>query len=154
MNVSPYGLLLEDVMGHRRNTLGNYSKILVFKGSLLQTSVNHDELITSLTDPPHNYRTLAEPAESAILFCHSDQICNLTTVQKDLLLGIQDLSDRLGVIDKLSWGESLKIGCSVHVTIPSHSLIKATVQFIGEVKGVNGRIFGLKLKVCICVVTL
>ena len=148
MDVWQYSLLLENVKGHRRNTLGKFSETLVFKGSLLETLVDHDELMVPFTDPPHNYRTLVDLSECATLYCHSDQVCQLTTVQKDLLLGVQELHSRLEIVDKLSWAESLEIGSSVFVTLPSDKQVMATVQYIGEVIGINGQIFGLKLKVC------
>ncbi|XP_065915051.1 dual specificity protein kinase splB-like isoform X2 [Dysidea avara] len=146
MDVWQYSLLLENVKGHRRNTLGKFSETLVFKGSLLETLVDHDELMVPFTDPPHNYRTLVDLSECATLYCHSDQVCQLTTVQKDLLLGVQELHSRLEIVDKLSWAESLEIGSSVFVTLPSDKQVMATVQYIGEVIGINGQIFGLKLK--------
>jgi len=150
MDVFQYALLLEDVIGFKRNHLGKHSEIFVFKGCLLQTLVNHDQMMVPFANCPHNYRiAMTDASECASLYCCDDQVQVLSTVQKDLLYGIQDLDGRLGVVDRLCWAESLKIGSMVHVTLSSSDLMKASVQYIGEVDGLHGRIFGLKLKVSI-----
>jgi len=150
MEPSLYCLLLEDAVGYKRDTDGNssvYTEVLISKGSLIQALVTHDRLMEPFVNPPHNYKTMANAAVT--LYCNCNQVHQLTTVQKDLLCGVQDLSDRFKAVDKLSWVETLEIGSSVYVTLPSaNSFQKATVQYIGEVNGEFGRRFGLKLMVC------
>jgi len=150
-----YCLLLEDATGYKRDTDGNssvYTEMLISKGSLIQALVSHDELMEPFTNPHHNYKTLANAAVT--LYCNCNQVHQLTTVQKDLLCGVQDLSDRFKAVDKLSWVETLEIGSSVYVTLPlANSFQKATVQYIGEVNGEFGRKFGLKLMVC-CIIIM
>jgi len=145
MEKAHYGLLLEDVIGCTKDGL-SYTEVSISKGSLLQASVNCDAFVAGITYPCHNYMLLAD--FSVTLFCDSDLVHQLTTVQMELLRGIQSLSDRLVEIQKLSWVESLKIGFSVCVSLPSAtSPQKATIQYIGEVNNESGRRFGLKLKV-------
>ena len=150
MEPSLYGLLLEDVMGNKRDTSAGttvFTEVLIFKGSLLQALITHNELMEPFTNPPHNYKTLANPAVT--LYCERNQVNLLTFVQKDLLCGIQILPDRLEAIYKLNWVEKIEIGSSVYVFLPlASSPQKATVQYIGEVNGEIGRRFGLKLMVC------
>ena len=130
MNVFQYALLLEDVKGLKRNYLGKHAEILVFKGSLLQTLVNHDQMMMPFANPLRNYSILmADISECTSLYCRDDQVQVLSAVQKDLLYGIQDLAGRLGVVDRLHWAESLKIGSVVHVTLSSSNLLRATVQY-------------------------
>ena len=145
MEKAHYGLLLEDVVGYTKDGLF-YTEVSISKGSLLQASVAHYTSVGGITYPQHNYILLAD--FSVTLFCDSDLVHQLTTVQMDLLRGIQSLSDRLEEVQKLSWAESLKIGFSVCVSLPSAtSPQKATIRYIGEVNGESGRRFGLKLKV-------
>jgi len=150
MDVFQYVLLLEDVKGLKRNCQGKYSEILVFKGCLLTKLVDYDQTMVPFANRPHNYRIpMADCSECASLYCRDDQVLLLTIVQRDLLYGIQNLDGRLGVVDRLYLAESLKIGSIVHVTLSSSDLMKASIQYIGGVDGMNGRIFGLKLKVSI-----
>ena len=148
MEPSLYGLLLEDVMGNRSDTSAGttvFAKVLIFKGSLLQALITHNELMEPFTSHPHNYKTLENPAVT--LYCEPyNQVHQLTFAQKDLLCGIQILSDRLEAIYKLNWVEKIEIGSSVYVSLAG-SPQKATVQYIGEVNGKIGRRFGLKLMV-------
>ena len=144
MEDAPYGLLLEDVMGYKKDTSGQFhAELLISKGSFLQPFVAHDKPVADTTYSHHNNKILTD--FSATLYCDPAQVHQLTNVQIDLLSGIQSLPDRLKEIHKLSWVESLKIGYSVCVSLPSAQ--KATVQYIGEVNGEIGRRFGLKLKV-------
>ena len=147
-----HGLLLEDVTGHKLKADGKYSDVLVFRGSLLQTLADHDQLILPSYDPPHNYRTLADLSDYITLYCRDDQVKVLSTVQKNLLCGIQNLGSRLEVLDKLYWAETLEIGSLVNVTLPSNHIVKAAIQYIGEIYGIFGHLFGLKLQVCVYIV--
>jgi len=147
-----HGLLLEDVTGHKLKADGKYSDVLVFRGSLLQTLADHDQLILPSCDPPHNYRTLVDLSDYITLYCRDDQVKVLSTVQKNLLCGIQNLGSRLEVLDKLYWAETLEIGSLVNVTLPSNQIVKAAIQYMGEIYGIFGHLFGLKLQVCVDIV--
>ena len=141
-----YGILLENVNGYKKDAVDVYTEVFISKGSMLQTLLTHDELLETFTNPPHNYEILTD--STVTLCCNCDQVHQLTTVQKDLLCGIQDLSDRLGAVHKLGWAVSLEIESVVYVSLPSSkSPQKATVQYIGKVKGLVGKRFGLKLMV-------
>ena len=145
MEKAHYGLLLEDAVGLTKDGLF-YTEVSISKGSLLKALVAHDTSVAGTTYPHHNYMLLAD--FSVTLFSDRDLVHQLTTIQMDLLRGIQSLSDRLEEVQKLSWAESLKIGFSVCVSLPSATCPqKATIQYIGEVNGESGRRFGLKLKV-------
>ena len=152
MEDPPYGLLLEDVMGYKKDTSGQFhTELIISKGSFLQPFVTHNKPLadTIYTYSHHNNNILTDL--SATLCCYPAhwQVHQLTTVQKHLLSGIQSLPNRIKEIHNLSWVESLKIGFAVCVFLPStNNPQKATVQYIGEVTGEIGRRFGLKLKVC------
>jgi len=142
-----YGLLLEDVVGYAKDRSELfYTEASISKGSLLQALLPCSTSVAGPTYPHHNYTLLAD--FSVTLYCDSNLVHQLTTVQMDLLCGILSFADRLKQIEKLSWAESLKIGFSVSVSLQSTSSPqKATIQYIGEVHGKCGRRFGLKLKV-------
>jgi len=152
-----YALLLEDVKGHKEHfsytaCVPSFEQVEIPKGSVIESlEVSDAKAINEVHKLQVNYSVYSSSTQAqsdVLLFASPDQSYKLTVKQKDLLLGVSALADRLKVICKLSWIESLGKGSEVYMTIDTiPDLIKGVIRYIGELPGLDGTRFGIELMV-------
>lgn len=156
-----YGLLLGDVKGYRRlpafvhkdQLEGELTHTIVPKGSLLvqlnKTAIKaFKETFNSIV----NYVVYSIPSTEVYLMVGSYKVYAITNEQRDILYGIEGLTERLEVYKRLGWIEKLVEGSEVYVTIPTTPYpVKGVVQWIGKLAGEYGKKFGIELLVCVTV---
>jgi len=151
-----YALLLKDVQGHRELEGSDYLSPLTYEsidvpaGSLVEqlSSANVSATRTAYKFEVNYsvYSSSSHLQSSVLLFALPDQLHKLTTNQKDLLLAIEILTDRVEVLGKLRWVECLVVGSEVYTTIGTIPVpVKGVIRYIGELCGVEGRKFGIEL---------
>jgi len=144
-----YGILLEDVQGFSHSP--SYSQELVHKGSLVIRAESSD--VATINEVHHltvNYKLDIQSTTNTFLFANSRVVFCISSLQRDFLLGVNSLDNRLLLLGtKLKWMESLKIGSHVLVTISTDPLsVRGTVRYIGNLSGKDGTHFGIELLVC------
>ena len=161
-----YALLLQNVEGFKEETnFVGYGKqlkpVTVKKGSLLirlnpsivnAMKKNHDYLVNYRVD---YYLSKALRGDNPVkntefVFVDSGVLFYLSRHRRDLLLGVNNPYNRLEMLGRLEWVESLKKGSGVHVTIPTIAApVRGIVRYIGGLPGEEGSKFGVELLVCI-----
>ena len=157
MNISEsssYGLLLEDVEGHKEqlsdtSCVQSFETVTIPKGSLLETLAPSDVIgFKEIYKFLANYSVCSFSTPLVVLYASSEQVVKLTVKQRDMFLAVDVLTDRLEVLDKLSWMESLEEGSEVNTSIDTNPVpIKGVIRYIGELSGLNGKRFGVELMV-------
>ena len=157
-----YALLLQDIDGFKEEIgyvgCGKQLKtVTIAKGSLLvrlnPSVVNavrkqHDCLVNFRVDGSGKNLRDGSPKNTEILYVNSDVLLFLSRCQRDLLLGIKNPNNRLEVLVRLGWIESLREGDEVHVTIATiPTPVRGIIRYIGGLPGEDGRKFGIELKV-------
>ena len=152
-----YALLLEDVIGYKKYSSfvkgdqleGELTHKLISKGSLLVQLSRHD--VSKFKDTYNctvNYMEYAIPSTECYLFVGDHKLCSVTQEQRDLLYGIEGLTERLEIYNKLEWIEKLTVGSEVYVTIATVTyLLRGIVRWIGKLTGEHGKKFGIELLV-------
>ena len=156
-------LLLQGVEGFKEASLlgcgKEWKSIKIKKGSLL-TRLNPSVVNRIKKDYKClvNYRvddtvkklrgdSLVKDVE--FLYVDCDVLFYVSRLQRDLMLGVNNLSSRLEVLGRLEWVESLVKGSDVYVTIPTiTSPVRGVIRYIGGLSGEEGRKFGVELMVC------
>jgi len=154
-----YALLLEDVHGYEEHISGtedapSFKQIEVPKGSLVQSLIASD--ISAIKQgyklqASHTvYSSSAQVQSGVLLFASPEQLYKLTVKQRDLLLAIDSCLDRIEVLKKLFWIESLVEGSLVYVTLSIIPVpVNGVVRYVGELPGLDGTRFGVELMVWI-----
>ena len=150
-----YALLLKNVKGHKELDCSSHPKsyetIDIAAGSLMEYISSADVLSLRMTfkvnysvyssSQPHNQSGI-------LLFASSDQLYKLTPKQKDLLLAVDLVTDRVEVLEKLHWVEFLAIGSEVYTSVDTVPIpVKGVIRYIGELAGAEGTRFGIELMV-------
>jgi len=153
----PYGLLLENVDGYKKENVFrgeyvsiSYHKQAVPKGTLL-IALSHEEskATASCFNPFHNYKSMTNFLVT--FYCKVHQVYQITREQRDMLLGVRRLENRLEVLHKLDWIAKLQLASCVYVTIPSIPVpVRGIIRHIGTLKKQIGTMFGVELMVCVC----
>ena len=159
-----HALLLQDVEGFKEEThFRGYGKqlkpVTVKKGSLLTRlnpsvvntlNKNHECLLNYRVD--HLGKSLRGDnslKNVELVYVDSTVLFYLSRHQRDLLLGVTNLYNRLEVLGRLEWVESLRKGAEVYVTIPTITApVRGIVRYIGGLPCEEGRKFGVELLVC------
>ena len=161
-----YALLLQDVKGFKEETyFFGYRKrlkpVTVEKGSLLirlNLSVvnamkkNYDCLVNYGVYPSiKNLQGKSLVVKiSELVYVEADVLLYLSKYRKDLLLGITNPYNRLEVVGRLEWVESLKKESEIYVTIATiPTPVRGIIRYIGELPGEEGTKFGVELLVYI-----
>jgi len=154
-----YALLLEDVKGHMEHfsdtaCVPSFEQVDIPKGSLIESlPVSEVTAIKEVHKFQVNYLVYYSSTQvqsSLLLFAPPEQVHKLTMEQRDLLLGVGAPTDRIKVVCKLSWIESLGKGSEVYTTIDTvPDLMKGVIRYIGELPGLDGTRFGIELMVWI-----
>ena len=143
-------VLLKDGHGYKEEIKDELTPVVMHQGSLLAYL---DSLVTNRIKEKYdcivNYRLADACYDSEVFFFATDSsILYITSRQRDLLLGIEDLQHRVQALDKLEWVESLTVGCEVCVTIDDTTApVRGIIRYIGELPGEEGRNFGVELLV-------
>jgi len=159
VNRLPYGLLLENVDGYKKNDAfrgggqvsASYNKQAIPKGTMLAAlSYEESKATASHFNPFHNYKSVTNL--SVTLHCKVHQVYQITREQRDILQGVRSLEDRLKVLHKLDWVAELQLGSFVYVTIPSIPVpVRGVIGHIGTLRKQIGTMFGVELMVqCMC----
>ena len=152
-----YALLLEDVKGYKKYSAfvkgdkpeGELTHKVISKGSLLvQLSKNDVSKIQDTYKYLVNYMEYAIPSTECYLLVGDHEICSVSNQQRDLLYGIEGLTERLEVYKRLGWIEKLTEGSEVYVTIATVPYpIRGIIRWIGKLTGELGKKFGIELVV-------
>ena len=149
-----YGLLLQDIQGFKEDTsfIGDgqqFMSIQILKGSLISRLKTSDiTVIKTVYECFVNYKVDTEPQSNMYLFAGPEYVFPLSGLQRDFMLGVKKHSDRLEMLGKLKWIESLKKGSEVYVTIATIPVpVRGVVRYIGGLPGKDGRKFGIELMV-------
>ena len=155
-----YGLLVQDVQGFKEDTsfIGDGQQFIsteILKGSLISRLKMSDiTVIKEVYDCFVNYEVDTEPRSNMYLFAGPQYVFGLSGIQRDFMLGVKKHSDRLEMLAKLEWIESLKKGSEVYVTIATIPVpVRGVVRYIGPLPSEAGRKFGIELLVCMYVCT-
>ena len=165
MSQEEYALLLQDVEGFNEVHFVGYGKrlksVTVEQGSLLKRlhpsvvnaiKKNHDCLVNYKVDHlgKKALRGDSSVKNTALVFVDFTVLYYLSKQQRDLLLGVTNLYNRLEILGRLEWVESLRKGSEVYVTIATitTSPVRGIVRYIGGLPGEEGRKFGVELLVC------
>jgi len=152
-----YAVLMKPSRGYKEEGSDEKQQlkpVAVMKGSLL---VYLDPLIVNRIKEKYdrlvNYKVVDGCQQSELfLFVtdHKSSIFDITTLQKDLLLGVKHLHSRIEVLQRLEWVESLKVDSEVYVTINTiPTPVKGVIRYIGGLTGEEGRKFGVELMVLV-----
>ena len=152
-----YALLLEDVQGHKEHfsdtaCVPSFEQVEIPKGSLIESLAASDATaIKEVHKFQVNYIVYSSSihGQSGIfLFASLEQLYKLTMKQRDLLLAVDALADRVKVFSTLRWIESLGKDSEVATTVDSIPVpIKGVIRYIGELPGLDGTRFGVELMV-------
>ena len=163
MSQEDYALLLQDVEGFKKESQ-QLKPVTVKKSSLLihlNPSVvngmkkNYECVVNYQVD--HLEKALREDSSvknTELVYVDSNVLFYLSKRQRDLLLGVKNPYNRLEVLGRLEWVESLRKGSKVYVTIPTITApVRGIVRYIGSLPGEEGRKFGVELMgVCIHII--
>ena len=159
-----YALLLENVEGFKEEAhFVGYGKqlksVTVKKGSLLvrlnpsvvnSIKKNHDCPVNFRVDGPGKHLREFSSKNTELVSVNADVLFYLSRHQRDLLLGVKNPSNRIEVLGRLEWVESLRKDSEVHVTIATITApVRGVIRYIGSLPGEEGRKFGIELMVCI-----
>ena len=157
-----YAVLLQDIDGFKEEiSFVGYGKqlkpVTVAKGSLLirlnPSVVNavrrqHDYSANFRVDSSTKNLRDGSSKNTEILSVNSNVLYFLSEYQRDLLLGIKNPRNRLEVLGRLEWVESLRKGDEVYVTIATIiAPVRGVIRYIGGLPGEDGRKFGIELRV-------
>jgi len=164
-----YAILVKDVQGLKEVGVLTvidyplvYENVIIPAGALLECLSSADvSAIKTTYKFEANYTVYSSDEldqSGVLLFASPDKILKLTTKQRDLLLGVHHLPDRVEVLKKLEWVEFLMEGSAVYTTIATIPIpVKGVIKYIGELSGTEGTKFGIELMVrvhvfreCIC----
>ena len=145
-----YAVLLKSGHGYKEEMKDELTPVLVNKGSLLtyldSSVINR---IKEQYDCLVNYKLVDTCYHSEVFFFATESsVFYITSLQRDLLLGVEHMQDRTKVLERLQWVESLAVGSDVYViiaTIPAP--VRGIIRYIGELPGEDGRNFGVELMV-------
>ena len=151
-----YALLIKEVQGYKESegsdylTPLSYENINVPAGSLVEyLSSAEVSTIKTVYEFEVNYLVYSSGSHvqsGVILLASPDQLYKLTPKQKDFLLAVNYLTDRVEMLRKLQWVENLEIGSEVYTTIDTIPIpVKGVIRYIGELSGVEGIQFGIEL---------
>ena len=175
-----HALLLQDVEGFKEETnfvgCGKLKHVTVEKGALLirlnpsvvnAMNKNHKCLVNYRVEHLGKILRGDNPVKNTeLVYVDSDVLFYLSKHRRDLLLGVTNPYNRLEVLGRLEWVESLRKGSEVYVTIPTITVpVRGIVRYIGGLPGEEGRKFGVELMVkikgityydcvCICIIKL
>ena len=152
-----YAILLEDRKGYKETdhlkdfkswVAGKaYTEKMILAGNLLQILM--DDEVAALAQyftVPVNYKVLTESGIK--LHCEEAWVHPLTTKQKDYLLAVKSVNDRIEVYQNLERVEQLQVGSRVFVNVVNvRNPVRATIRYIGKLPGENGIQFGVELLV-------
>ncbi len=145
-------ILLEDSIGYEyENPLKQTFKKLM--GSPVTTTrVLRGELVKECqSDPKYNY--VLHRNSSIFLTCKDENVAPLIKRKEFLMMeGIEKRHDRFTAFNKgkLELGLTLRLGSRVYVAAFTSGYsrdLRATLHFIGEVKGLQGLQFGVEIRV-------
>ena len=145
-----YAVLLKYGHGYKEEMEDELTPVVVNEGSLLTYL---DSLISYRIKQKYdclvNYKLVDTCYHSEVfLFATEPSVFYITSLQKDLLLGIEHMEDRTKVLDKLQWVESLTVGSEVYVTIATiPTPVRGIVRYIGGLPDEEGRNFEVELMV-------
>ena len=152
---SSYAVLLKSGRGHREEITKDGSQLRPVeadKGTLL---VCLDSLTATRIQKKFglvvNYK-LADRCDihqsEVFLFTNRSNVLLITTLQRDLLLGIRQQLCRLEVLERLQWVESLTVGSEAYVTIATiPAPVKGIIRYIGKLSNEEGTKFGIEIMV-------
>ena len=152
-----YAVLVKEVQGHKELEVSSdtdyplsYENIDISAGSLVKRLSPADVLaIRTAYKFKVNYSVYSSSSHDqsgVLLFASSDQLYELTKKQKDLLLAVDLVIDRVEVLKKFPWVESLEIGSKVYTTIDTIPVpVKGEIKYIGLLSSVEGIRFGIEL---------
>ena len=146
----PYAVLLKSGHGYKEEMTDELTPVVVSKGSLLTYL---DSLISNRIKQKYdclvNYKLVDTCYHSEVFFFATEpSVFYITSLQKDLLLGIEHMEDRTKVLDKLQWVESLTVGSEVCITIATvPTPVRGIIRYIGELHSEEGRNFKVELMV-------
>ena len=152
----PYAISLQDLNGYKENKSvffgysSSFSSRHILRGTLLlrlsQQEVKELKQHQSGNITYFNFKVLGEPTIK--VYCDAHKVHLLSYKQKELLLGIQLVTDRFIAVDKVEWAEQLVEGSNVYVNIPNHyTVVKGVVRFVGKLPDEHGIKFGVELLV-------
>lgn len=154
MEFSPYAVLLKTGHGYKEDNKDYLTPVMVDGGSLL---VYLDALTINRIKTKYDYNVNYKVADSyhnhyEVFFYvtnHKSSVFCITSLQRDLLLGITHIQHRIEALDRLQWVESLTVGSEVFVTTDDAILtpVKGIIRYIGELLGEEGRKFKVELMV-------
>ena len=152
-----YAVLLENVQGHKHRTLEtectpSFEQLNIPRGSLVESLIPSDisavKQVYKVQASHAVYSSDSQVQSDVLLFASPKQLFKLTTKQKELLLAVDSCLDRIEVLKKLHWVESLAKGSEVYVTLASIPVpVIGVIRYVGELSGLDGTRFGVELKV-------
>ena len=152
MELPVHGLLLKDVQGFKLGPSNKQQleRTTVHKGSLVISAQPSDvATVKKIHLLIVNYELDVQSFSTTYLFANSEVVFGISSLQRGFILGVNSLDNRLNLLDKLRWIESLQIGSEVCVTIPTSSApVKGVVRYIGSLSCEYGTHFGIELLVC------
>lgn len=119
----------------------------VLKGELL-TEIPREKLMPrSDGKMPNNYRLVKD--ETIGVYAETDDIAPLSNHDFLLMTAIESPLARYEVFrtEKLEWGQELKPGDAVYVTIQGNVRVSAIIQYVGGVANLSGLLFGVEIMV-------
>jgi len=155
-----FALLLEDVKGFRESVsyTGEPPKLVnkgILGGFLITVLKSSDVVaIKEANGCLVNYKLDKLDTQlryEVYLYAEPSYVQKLTHLERELMLGVKSLHNRLRMRNKLEWILSLGKGSEVCVTIPTiHNPVRGVVRYIGGLSGELGRQFGIEILVCPC----
>ena len=134
------------------NIIKRVSSVNALKGELL-IAIPHDKIVgRSDGTKPHNYRLVKD--ETISLYAEDD-VAPLNDHEFLILEAIKSPLDRYeAFLNKMDWGQGLKLGDAVYVTIPgkhptSNVRVSAIVRYAGQTANHSGILFGVEIMVII-----
>ena len=117
-----YAVLMKHSLGYKEERSDKkqlFKPVAIIEGSLL---VYLNPLTVKRIQEKYNclvnHKVVNSCCQSEyFLFVTGSSVFYITTLQKDLLLGVEHLHSRIGVLQGLEWIESLKVDSEVYVTI-------------------------------------
>ena len=150
-------LLLDDVQGHREQILTSegapsFELVNILKGSLVERLISSDvsaiKQMYKLQASHAVYSSSSQAQSGVFLFASPKQLYKLTVKQRDLLLAVDNCHDRIEVLNKLRWIESLTEGSKVYVTLATIPVpVNGIIRYAGGLAGLDGTRFGVELMV-------
>ena len=152
-----YAVLLKSGRGYREELSAHGSQLRAIttdEGTLLAylDSVTADRIRKKIGCLV-NYK-LADRCDihqsEVFLFGTSSTVVHITTLQRDLLLGVRQPQCRMELFERLHRVELLCVGSEAYVTIATiPAPVKGIVRYIGKLSGEEGRKFGIEIMVWI-----